>query len=168
MGRKAVDLTGLTFGELTVIGRHGSTSPVKWDCQCSCGKALVVHGKNLKTGNSTSCGCMRTGKRTMSNLENIRSHKSYPTWQRTSGDRVSRWDNFLVFLEDMGDKPKGAQLLKTDPLEPHGPENSYYRLRGAERRYPNLPWMAVDFLELERVAREATCNRERATLTCSR
>lgn len=168
MARPLIDLTGRTFGQLIVKGRHGSASPVMWDCQCSCGKELVVRGKNLNAGRTTSCGCKRTGRRTMFNLENIRSHKLYPTWQRTCGDRVSRWDNFLVFLEDMGEKPKGAQLLKTDPLEPHGPENSYYRLRGEGRRYPNLPWMAVDFLELERVAREATCNREGATLTCSR
>ena len=103
-------------------------------------------------------------------MENIKAkdHPCYQVWTHTKGDRVPRWNDFQAFLEDMGDKPAEAQLLKLDPLEPHGPENSYYRLRGAKRHYPNLPWMAVDFSELERVAREATCNREGATYACFR
>lgn len=60
---KLKDLTGLTFGRLTVIGRAPSVvrnngSPrTMWYCQCSCGKTVTVTGDNLTRGNSLSCGC---------------------------------------------------------------------------------------------------------------
>lgn len=31
-------------------------------CQCDCGKVKEVNGKNLKSGRSKSCGCMRGKK----------------------------------------------------------------------------------------------------------
>ena len=59
--RRMKDLTGLTFGQLTVIRRFSDIggNKIKWLCKCSCGSTCVVQGSNLKTGNSTSCGCMR-------------------------------------------------------------------------------------------------------------
>lgn len=55
------DLTGMTFGELTVVRRFSDIGgrKVKWLCRCSCGSYSVVQGSNLKSGNSMSCGCKR-------------------------------------------------------------------------------------------------------------
>ena len=63
------DLTGMTFGRLTVIGRaEDYVSPkgyrkAQWYCQCGCHehKIVVVYGNNLtKKKNATqSCGCLR-------------------------------------------------------------------------------------------------------------
>lgn len=62
------DLTGQTFGRLTVLRRANVTEctigqltegPVKWLCQCQCGKMTVVNRNNLITGHTTSCGCSR-------------------------------------------------------------------------------------------------------------
>lgn len=64
------DLTGMTFGMLTVLrqvedyispqGKHTA----QWECQCSCkNKTIIkVHQNNLTSGDSTSCGCQRHKK----------------------------------------------------------------------------------------------------------
>ena len=60
------DLTGQTFGRLTVVrqaedyvspqGRHC----VQWECQCSCKdkNIIIVRGANLQSGFTQSCGCL--------------------------------------------------------------------------------------------------------------
>lgn len=66
MVRVKEDLTGMVFGRLTVIrqaddyinrsGKHYS----QWLCSCSCKEhnECIVSGANLKSGHSTSCGCV--------------------------------------------------------------------------------------------------------------
>lgn len=58
--KKIKDLVGQTFGHLTVVERFSPIGGKKvfWKCVCSCGHTCVVSGSNLKTGNTTSCGCM--------------------------------------------------------------------------------------------------------------
>lgn len=59
-----IDLTGRTFGRLTVLGRvprndqYSSPRPL-WLCQCECGQQTVVIGANLRAGLTRSCGCLR-------------------------------------------------------------------------------------------------------------
>lgn len=57
-GRPVRDLTGMVFGELTVISpnnelsaRHGKY----WNCSCSCGRTLTVHAPQLIRGQKASC-----------------------------------------------------------------------------------------------------------------
>lgn len=54
------DLTGLVYGQLTVIGinRKAPGGDRLWDCKCSCGSTAVCYGGNLKRGNVTNCGCL--------------------------------------------------------------------------------------------------------------
>jgi hypothetical protein len=44
-----------TFGRLTVLERVGQ----KWLCRCSCGNEKLVSSRNLRSGNTSSCGCIR-------------------------------------------------------------------------------------------------------------
>ena len=58
--RVRCDLTGLIFGNLTVIGKSsykpGSTNTqAHWNCVCSCGNSRVVAGQALREGKSLSC-----------------------------------------------------------------------------------------------------------------
>ena len=59
------DLTGQTFGRLTVIERvqdhitKGGKHLVQWLCKCECGNHAVVLSANLKNGITKSCGCVR-------------------------------------------------------------------------------------------------------------
>lgn len=63
MGR-FVDLIGLKFGRLTVIERAKITNrkKVKWVCMCDCGVISVVAGSDLKSGHTSSCGCLKEEK----------------------------------------------------------------------------------------------------------
>lgn len=60
------DITGRTFGRLTVIESlpvgYGNTTRAMWKCQCSCGNTRNVSGNDLRMGQSTSCGCLRSEK----------------------------------------------------------------------------------------------------------
>lgn len=60
---KAIDLSGRTFGKLTVIERDteikgGGGKSVYWKCDCECGnKNVSINGSYLRTGITTNCGC---------------------------------------------------------------------------------------------------------------
>ena len=65
--KRVVDLTGKTFGKLKVIkkidnplvkNRHSY-----WLCECECGtQNLIIDGENLKSGRTSSCGCLGRSK----------------------------------------------------------------------------------------------------------
>lgn len=60
MGRKLIDLHGLRFGFLQVISRApNTTGDARWNCSCDCGNLTVSWGANLRSGNTTSCGCAK-------------------------------------------------------------------------------------------------------------
>lgn len=61
---KLKDLTGQTFGRLTVVSRlpnyvqpNGRTR-TRWLCKCECGKEYIGDGSHLLHGNVKSCGCL--------------------------------------------------------------------------------------------------------------
>lgn len=73
MSRHAKDLTGQQFGRLTVIqmAETRTNGLINWECVCSCGNTVTVSRKNLITGATKSCGCLRresTSKRRSSDL----------------------------------------------------------------------------------------------------
>ncbi len=125
---KLVDITGKKYGYLLVLSREDNTSTgrASWLCKCDCGGKTIVSGKNLRNGNTSSCGCRRTqGLRTTHGLSkkkdrlyniwlgmkqrcyyvNGRSYKDYGG----RGIRVcSRWknsfENFYVDMKESHDK----------------------------------------------------------------
>lgn len=55
------DLTGKSFGRLTVLGFSSVRSranKIQWVCECVCGNKILVQTSNLKQGHTTSCGCV--------------------------------------------------------------------------------------------------------------
>lgn len=62
------NLTGVTFGRLTVIefqgiNKYGGST---WLCQCACGNRTVTSSNNLNRGCTRSCGCLNDEKRKLS------------------------------------------------------------------------------------------------------
>ena len=58
----------MQFGRLTVIKIKGwSRWGYRWLCECSCesGKQILVYGWLLKSGNTSSCGCLQREKARM-------------------------------------------------------------------------------------------------------
>jgi len=58
------DLTGKTFNGIYVVSmsEKKTSGLIHWNCICHCGNSFVVSGKNLKRGNTKSCGCERYNK----------------------------------------------------------------------------------------------------------
>lgn len=53
----AENIEGKVFGHLTVL--EYDKEKKKWKCQCDCGSITYVATRNLKTGNTKSCGCQK-------------------------------------------------------------------------------------------------------------
>jgi len=53
------DLTGKTYGRLTVLAYHHSSNRRRYyTCLCSCGNEVIVRANQLTTGKTRSCGCL--------------------------------------------------------------------------------------------------------------
>ena len=74
---KFVDLTGKTFGWLTVIERAQANikSWAAWRCVCKCGNSVVKAGAHLRAGVIVSCGCAKNKSRNTAALlsESVRA-----------------------------------------------------------------------------------------------
>lgn len=63
---KKLDLLGQKFEKLTVVSaaadilskKEGGRSYTAWNCQCECGKIIIVRTSTLKSGRQKSCGCI--------------------------------------------------------------------------------------------------------------
>lgn len=99
---KAIDLTGQKFGKLTVIEKDkpyytsGGHKQVKWLCKCECGNVVSVTSANLRSGNTTSCGCnkcpdikgMRFGKLIVISSPKMKGKYKYCTCKCDCGNTV--------------------------------------------------------------------------------
>lgn len=140
------DEVGNRYGYLLVLSRAGSSGPVNskkatWNCLCDpakggCGREVVVNGRCLRTGHTSSCGCLAD------QLTSVRSTihgaskggkitPEYNAWsgmnQRCTnpkadgyvGDTISvcpRWLNsFADFLADVGYRPGSGYFLDRFP-----------------------------------------------------
>jgi hypothetical protein len=122
------DHTGQRFGRLLVLDRQGRN----WRCICDCGIIKILGGGNLRLGTTNSCGCLFRETLIARNTKHglCKEHwKAYQAWfdaikRCTDPENESfsnyggrgimvciRWLNsFPLFLEDMGDPPKGMTL----------------------------------------------------------
>lgn len=135
---RLIDLTGKTFGMLTVLSRdkdapHQTKVIPRWLCQCRCGEKKVIRGASLRYGRTTSCGCTHydalikhghnTGRgksRTyqswdamMQRCTNPNSHK----WLYYGAQGITvcdRWRDYRNFLADMGECPLGLTIERID------------------------------------------------------
>lgn len=60
MPKRREDLTGRRFGRLTVIEfyDHNKYGQPRWLCKCDCGNTTVVVGSDIRSGSTSSCGCL--------------------------------------------------------------------------------------------------------------
>lgn len=68
---KLIDLTGQKFGRLIVIEKVGKSKDnhAMWRCMCDCGKETITMGKSLRSGNTSSCGCLKKEKGIIANTK---------------------------------------------------------------------------------------------------
>lgn len=103
-----IDLTGQTFGRLTVVRQGERPDEVDntrayWWCQCSCGNPnlILAQGQLLRNGHKTSCGCVisQYEEKAMQILnEHKISYKTQYTFENLKSDsgRPLRFD-FAIF-----------------------------------------------------------------------
>jgi hypothetical protein len=55
------NIVGEKFGRLTVLAfkGRGAYSYFNWECQCECGTVLTILSRELKSGDTKSCGCLK-------------------------------------------------------------------------------------------------------------
>lgn len=77
------DISGKRFGMLTTICRAGKDkhNNVLWRCDCDCGGHSMVRTRDLKNGNSKSCGCAKTRSVVLRSTKHGYSrHPLYKVW----------------------------------------------------------------------------------------
>ena len=82
---RVIDISGNRYGRLLVLERFGKTGDGKatWKCVCACGREVVVSGKDLRSGNTRSCGCLQ--KETAASrhtIHSISSTRLYKIWMQ--------------------------------------------------------------------------------------
>lgn len=147
----AIDRDEATYGRLTPLGtafqlpagRRGKRLP-SVVCECTCGEVVVVNVRNLRCGNTQSCGCLqidsakkprRHGGRTRTMTEpeyhcwiSIKRRCVADNQARGAGHReiqiCERWSTYANFVADMGRRPcKNSVIVRIEQDLDYCPEN---------------------------------------------
>jgi hypothetical protein len=140
-GGRFKDISGQRFGRVVVLNVAGvSDSRWNWLCRCDCGNETIVAGKLLRTGQTRSCGCLRSENAKRVSLEFTRRHgesthgtrsaeyrvwisikdrcfnKDSQHWKDYGGRGITmceEWkDDFEAFLRYMGRRPSPAHSIE--------------------------------------------------------
>jgi len=148
MSKQRLELSGMKFGKLSVVEIvYPLSRRTKFLCLCDCGNKTIATGSDIKSGNTTSCGCVKRENGKTVNLIHGASAKNartgaYRSWQTMKsrcynednnrfylyGARgitvCDRWlDSFENFFADMGERPDGCSLDRIDVNGNYDPHN---------------------------------------------
>lgn len=158
---KLIDITNHRFGRLIVldIARREfrpKGSRVFWRCLCDCGKEAVVVSDKLKNGHTNSCGCLVKEKLLLAHakhghallgahsnlytcwanmLQRCRNpkHPKYPSYGGRGIIVCERWEDYRNFWEDVGERPSGMTLDRTDVNGHYEPANVRWATHSEQR-----------------------------------
>lgn len=178
---KATDLTGQVFGRLTVLGPIGKDKHRKilWLCRCSCGKVRdqPLAASTMRSGNTTSCGCLwRESQKTRPVTHGMSGTPEHRTWmlmrQRCLNpnnpnydDYKSRrpdssFDDFAVFLAEVGPKPSPAFTLeRCDNSKGYVPGNLRWATREEQSNNQSRNRMFTCLATGERMSMAKACRK---------
>lgn len=127
-------MAGQRFGRLIAVkwtgrNRHGFS---QWLCHCDCGNKPIITANKLRTANTKSCGCLKRDilrqpkthgqTKTLTHMvwvtmrqrcENPRN-KKYARYGGRGIRICDRWQKFENFFKDMGEKPIGKTIERTN------------------------------------------------------
>jgi len=125
-----IDMTGETYGRLTVLGYagHNVGGISYWECVCVCGGSKTVQRNALRAGATTSCGCLNTERITTHGMAYSAEYKAYIAAQarcnNPNTDRYDRWGgrgiefrfkSFDEFYAELGDRPSERHSVDRFP-----------------------------------------------------
>ena len=124
------------YGRWLVLGKDPGRRGRRL-CRCDCGTERSVAASNLSSGASKSCGCAPkgplkhglAGTSTYSTWKAMRArcnnsrHKNYADYGGRGISVCERWNDFALFLADMGEKPAGMSIDRIDPSRGYAPDN---------------------------------------------
>lgn len=136
-----IDRTGIKYGRLTALRLFGKNKRGEslWECVCDCGNPKITVGSWLSSGETGSCGCWERESRHFHTLTHGMSRKKnvvYAAWCRLRGRCLNknskdypdyggrgitvceRWNDFTLFLADVGERPSPKHSI--DRIDTNG------------------------------------------------
>lgn len=153
---------GEQYGRLTVLeqalGRTDKSGNRYYLCECACGNHTTVRGRNLRNGNTKSCGCLKAETAAQNSKVGARRggasrHPLYGCWRamlhrcdvpanpaypRYGGRGITvcpKWrEDPFAFYAHMGPRPAGHSLDRIDNDGNYEPGNVRWATR-TEQQY---------------------------------
>lgn len=148
MGR-AVDLTGMKFGKLTVVAklkRRSETGKVRWRCECECGNERRTIAQTIKKVGHCGCGnatCHTTHGLTYHPLFQTHRHMidrcenpEYPNYHGRGITVCKAWKDMRNFVEwaEANGYAQGLELDRRNNAKGYNPNNCRFVTRSINNR----------------------------------
>ncbi len=92
----SAELVGDKFGRLTVMEKIGANArgSMLWKCRCDCGNEVITETRCLRSGNTKSCGCLKSDSvRERTIIRNTTHGERHTRLYRTWAHMVWRCEN---------------------------------------------------------------------------